>query len=190
MEQIINESWLNLNTGRKGPVWIDIPADIQAKEINKYKRNKLLGFTKSKGINLNNLKVKIKKYNRPLILAGYGIRQSKNVKNFKNFIEKYEIPYVSTYGARDYTYFDHELNIGTVGNRGSRAGNFALQNADILLILGSSLGSSVVGYAPELFSPKSYKILVDCDNAELSKEIIKIDEKINTDLDTFFENMK
>ena len=152
VKNVMEKSWLELNSGRKGPVWIDIPADIQATEIDTYKP-----YFKSQ---------LSKKEERPLLLVGYGIRQSGNITKFKNFIQKYQIPYVSTYGARDYTAFEDRLNIGTVGIRGSRAGNFALQNSDLLLILGSSLGSSVVGYEPDLFSPQSYKILVDCDIEE------------------------
>ena len=71
----------------------------------------------------------------------------------------------------------------------SRAGNFAMQNADLLLILGSSLGSSVIGYEPKQFSPKSYKIMVDIDADEYNKNIVHIDEAYNTSLNEFFGAM-
>ena len=64
-----------------------------------------------------------------------------------------------------------------------------MQNADLLLVLGSSLGGSVIGYSPEQFSPASYKIVVDIDKEELGKDIIKIDEKINASLKEFFGAM-
>ena len=112
---------------------------------------------------------------RPLVLAGYGIRQSSSGEFFKQFINKYNLPFVSTYGARDYVNDDNLFSIGAVGQRGSRAGNFALQNADLLIILGSSLNASVLGYDPKQFSPYSYKIHVDIDSSELNKEIVKTD---------------
>ena len=108
---------------------------------------------------------------------------------FNQFLEQYKIPYVSTYGARDYNDFYHPLNVGAIGIKGSRAGNFAIQNADLLLILGSSLGSSVIGYEPKQFSPKSYKIMVDIDADEYNKNIVHIDEAYNTSLNEFFGAM-
>jgi len=91
--------------------------------------------------------------------------------------------------ARDYTEDSHPLNIGAVGIKGSRAGNFAMQNADLLLILGSSLGASVIGYDPKQFSPASYKIMIDQDINELKKDIVAIDEKYNINLVKFFGSL-
>jgi acetolactate synthase-1/2/3 large subunit len=73
-----------------------------------------------------------------------------------------------------------------VGIKGSRAGNFALQNADLLIILGSSLGASVIGYDPKQFSPESFKIMIDIDQNEIDKNIIKIDHVYHTSLKKFF----
>jgi acetolactate synthase-1/2/3 large subunit len=81
------------------------------------------------------------------------------------------------------------LNIGAIGIKGSRAGNFAMQNADLLLILGCSLGASVIGYDPKQFSPNSYKIMVDIDADEFNKGIIHINETYNTSLNEFFGAM-
>ena len=175
--------------GRPGPVWIDIPGDVQLaqmpEEYNLYKpANKL-----PQRYNLERIKGLIDNAKRPIVLVGYGIRQSKTVDEFVKFIEKYQIPYVSTYGARDYTANSHPLSIGAVGQRGSRAGNFAMQNADLLLILGSSLGASVIGYDPKQFSPDSYKIAVDIDKQELDKDIIKIQEKLQMSLPDFFRTV-
>ena len=180
--------WL-ATSGRPGPVWIDIPGDIQlAKMPEKYST-----FTPSPSFIYDKyLEVRqaIEQAERPLILAGYGIRQSGTVEDFVKFIEKWNIPYVSTYGARDYTANDHRLSIGAVGQRGSRAGNFALQNADLLLILGSSLNASVVGYDPKQFAPAAKKIVVDYDLSELNKDIVKIDKKVPVQLTEFFVGME
>lgn len=174
---------------RPGPVWIDIPGDVQvAKMPDEYKLFNP-GFAEELYINFDRLKDRINNSQRPIVLAGYGIRQSNVVDQFVHFIEQYKIPYVSTYGARDYTANDHKLSIGAVGIKGSRAGNFAMQNSDLLLILGSSLGSSVVGYDPNQFSPNSYKVMIDCDKNELEKDIVKIHEKYQCDLSKFFREM-
>jgi acetolactate synthase-1/2/3 large subunit len=180
--------WL-ATSGRPGPVWIDIPGDIQLAQMPE----EYSTFTPSPSFIYDKyLEVRqaIEQAERPLILAGYGIRQSGTVEDFVKFIEKWNIPFVSTYGARDYTANDHRLSIGAVGQRGSRAGNFALQNADLLLILGSSLNASVVGYDPKQFAPAAKKIVVDYDLSELIKEIVKIDKKVPVQLTEFFVGME
>lgn len=174
---------------RPGPVWIDIPGNIQVAEMpESYREYEPVKLQKPPS-DFSVIKHAIEQSERPIILAGYGIRQSNTVDLFVDFIEKYQIPYVSTYGARDYTANDHPLSIGAVGIKGSRAGNFALQNADLLIILGSSLGASVIGYDPKQFSPASYKIVVDLDINELKKDIVKIDAKYNINLEKFFKGM-
>ena len=173
-------------TGRPGPVWLDIPGNIQTapmpEQYNEYTPEVDTNVTTDFSI-IKNL---INQAERPIVLAGYGIRQAGCVDQFVQFIEQYQIPYVSTYGGRDYTANEHPLSIGAVGIKGSRAGNFAITNADLLLILGSSLGASVIGYDPQQFSPASTKIAVDCDAEELNKGIVKIDYPVNAHLKDFF----
>jgi len=183
---VIQEAVYVATTGRQGPVWIDIPGDIQTAPMpENYPVFSPLN-TPTTLLDYQVLWDRLKNSSRPLVLAGYGIRQSGTINQFRAFIEKNQIPFVSTYGARDYTPDNHFLNIGTVGIKGSRAGNFALQNADLLVILGSSLGASVIGYDPRQFSPCSFKILVDIDNDEIQKDIVKIDQVYRSDLKNFF----
>jgi acetolactate synthase-1/2/3 large subunit len=176
-------------SSRPGPVWIDIPGNIQTAQMPETYREYTPTSLVKPMSDFGSAKQIIAKAERPIVLAGYGIRQSNTVDAFVKFIEHYQIPYVGTYGARDYTAHEHPLNIGSVGQRGSRAGNFAMQNADLLLILGSSLNASVVGYDPMQFSPESYKIIVDLDINELKKDIVKVDEKYNINLEKFFRGM-
>jgi acetolactate synthase-1/2/3 large subunit len=183
---IIQEAVYVATTGRPGPVWIDIPGDIQTALMpNDYPTFKVPASYQP-NLDYQVLKEKLNDASRPLVLAGYGIRQSGTVDQFKSFIEKTQVPFVSTYGARDYLPDNHPLNVGTVGIKGSRAGNFALQNADLLIILGSSLGASVIGYDPKQFSPESFKIMIDIDQNEIDKNIIKIDHVYHTSLKKFF----
>lgn len=185
--EVLQEAFYISQNGRPGPVWIDIPADIQSSlmpagylefKTPKPKTHQYTAYIEGIKSVLNSAK-------RPVVLAGYGIRQANAIEEFKHFINTYNIPYVSTYGARDYTEHSHQLNIGTVGIKGSRAGNFAMQNADVLLVLGSSLGTSVTGYDSKQFNPKATKIVVDIDEEELNKNIIHIDYKLNWDLKSF-----
>lgn len=176
-------------TERPGPVWIDIPGDVQTAPMPGSYAIFTPPSVSIPNIGYVHLKEKLQSANRPIVLAGYGIRQSNCVSQFKNFVEKYELPFVSTYGARDYVEDAHPLSLGAVGIKGSRAGNFAMQNADLLLILGSSIGASVIGYDPQQFSPVSYKIMVDIDSNEIKKDIIKLDEYYRTDLKDFFGAM-
>lgn len=186
---VLQEAVHLATSGRPGPVWIDIPGDIQLAPMpdNPAQYRAPASTVRPKDYSL--VKELLSQAQRPVVLAGYGIRQSNSVDDFVKFVEQYQIPYVSTYGARDYTANSHQLSIGTVGQRGSRAGNFAMQNADLLLILGSSLNASVVGYDPAQFSPASTKVLVDIDWNELNKDIVTIDHKYNDYLKNFFEAM-
>jgi len=185
----LQEAIWKATTGRPGPVWIDIPGDVQVAQMPENPSQFQPPASTLKAQDYALIKELLNKAERPVVLAGYGIRQANVVDNFVKFVEKYQIPYVSTYGARDYTENSHLLSIGAVGIKGSRAGNFAMQNADLLLILGSSLNASVIGYDPKQFSPASTKILIDIDWNELNKDIVPIDLKYNDYLENFFEAM-
>lgn len=187
---------LAINTatrGRKGPVWIDIPSDVQIAEIpdctpdieifDEYSLDYYISD------DFSNKFLTYGEYKKPLILAGNGIRQANVLDYFNDFIKKYNIPYVSTYGARDYNVYDNIYNIGTIGVKGSRAGNFALQQCDLLLILGCSMNVTHIGYDYKTFSPNSYKILVDIDMNEIHKSVIKLNSYLHMDLKTFFKKV-
>jgi len=187
---ILQKAIYTATSGRKGPVWIDIPGDIQTATMpTTYREFKPPGLYEDYDPDLSEVTNAIVNSARAVVLAGYGIRQSDTVHQFVRFVEKYQIPYVSTYGARDYTANDHPLSMGAIGIKGSRAGNFVLQNADLLLVLGSSLNGSVIGYDPLQFSPDSYKIVVDCEIDELNKDIVKVHKKHYMLLEDFFRIM-
>ena len=179
---------LAINTalsGRMGPVWLDIPSDIQHDKIPLEYKKFIPTKTSSSNDKFNHLDDIINKYTCPLILAGYGIVLSNTQHKFKNIIEKYQIPVVTSYLGIDILGHNHPLNLGTIGIKGSRAGNFALQNCNLLIILGCSLNCSHTGYDEKLFSPNSYKIMVDIDKNEYLKNTIKIDRFIETNLNDF-----
>lgn len=181
-------------SGRKGPCWIDVPSDIQGMQIDeKYLKSddNIDYFSVSNTINkkqLTNICILqnvLEKYNRPLVIAGYGIHLSDSADKFERFISKYQLPFVTTFLAKDYVDYRHELNIGTFGIKGSRAGNFAVHNCDFLLALGTSLGPAHIGYDEKLFSPNSYKAIVNIDKNEVQKNDMNIDLFIECDLKDF-----
>ena len=175
-------------SGRPGPVWVDIPANVQTAEMPKLQNLNYKEFATAP-VDAPDVWKKIYASDRPLIVAGVGIRQAGQVEQFIQFVEKCQLPFVTTYGAQDYAPYDHPLNIGTPGVRGNRAGNFAMQNADLLLFLGTSLGAPVIGYDPKQFNPTAYKIYVDIEQNELNKDIIPVDMKIHTSVQNFFGAM-
>ena len=183
-------------TGRPGPVWLDVPLDIQGQLIN---LDELVSFTpeddpqKDKEQILNEQVVKcitmLKKAKRPVLICGYGIRLSKGEKEFRQLVEKLKIPVISSWTASDLIPTDNELYVGRSGIFGDRAGNFTVQNSDLLLIIGSRMSVPQVGYNYSTFARKAKKIMVDIDEAELTKPSIKPDLPINADSREFIVRM-
>jgi len=180
-------------SGRPGPVVIDIPMNFQKAEINPLKLKK---FIPSKKRN-NNIKLKnsikkiiqqISKSSRPVILLGGGIKISKSEKKLDLFLKKLKIPVVTTWSGVDLIEYKNNRYIGNVGVYGSRAANFAVQNSDLLLCLGSRLDTRITGGVPSSFARKSKIIAVDIDKNELSKQRgLKLYLKVNCDLSIFFD---
>ena len=189
IRKVLEEAFYECENGRPGPVWIDVPMDIQGalieeNELTEYKR----ANRKKEKVNFSIVDNYLKKSKRPIILAGYGIHLSNTRNKFLQFSEKTNIPSVFTYGGTDLVPYEHNLHIGKIGIKGDRPGNFALQNADLIIVLGSSLNIPVIGYEYELFGRNSKIICVDIDEFEHKKKTIKPDEIINCHLHEFFEN--
>ncbi len=187
VERAIHEAF----SGRPGPVWLDIPLDVQSAIIDP---NELEGYEipdTSTKVTLNDFQQLLEHQStskRPVILAGNGIRLSGAKEEFISFIEKYNIPVVNTYLAADLLPTDHPLNIGRVGIKGNRAANFALQNSDLLITIGTRLGIPVTGYIYENFAREAKIVVVDIDENEHKKDTIKIDQFIHADAKYFLEN--
>ncbi len=200
----INKSIELAISGRKGPVWIDVPLDIQASDINitiselknltkKYQKksvkNKLVTTKKQKEkvVNLINL---INKSKRPLIVVGNGIRFSNNIKEFHAFAKRLKIPICTVWNSHDILTNDSPFYAGRPGADGERAGNFNMQNSDLLIIIGARMHVRQIGFDDSSFARKAKKIMIDIDKAELDKPNLRIDHKINIHLDNFFKEFK
>ena len=179
-------------TGRKGPVWIDVPLDIQNERIEP---NELEKFVTGNGSNFEPLKEDIEyvtkalhNAERPVILIGSGIRFADAVQDLKAFVEKYSIPVTYSGSAPDAYGLENPLSIGSVGIMGcSRAGNFTVQNSDLLLVLGCRLSPMTTDSDCSKFARAAKVVVVDIDSVEHSKNIINIDRLIVADVKKFFE---
>ncbi len=177
-------------SGRPGPVWLDIPANIQNAIINeKLILKKKFNPVKEK-YNLGKLNLLIKKLNkskRPLIHIGHGARLSDSGNILKKFFKKYNIPFVLTWNADDIINNNHKLYFGKPGAFGGRSSNFIVQNCDFYLSVGTRLPFMVTGYNAKNFAKNAkFKCMVDVDDHELKKKDLKLDMTIKSDAKIFF----
>ena len=187
----IDKAIYEATSGRFGPVWLNIPMNVQAAIIDE---NELIEFEPPKNKNIYDCNIKkdveaLIKAKRPLIIAGHGIRLSNGIKTFKELISKFNIPTVTTFNGMDLLNEENPLYVGRIGTIGQRAGNFALQNADLILSLGSRNNIRQVSYNWENFGKNAYKIAIDIDNKELIKPLVNWDLKINADLVEFLPEL-
>ena len=177
------------NSGRPGPVWLDIPLNVQAAKIEE---DGLKGFDPLEldetwkktdlGFVTKEILARIAAAKRPVVFAGGGVRISGQYQAFLRLIEKLEIPVVGGWNAYDVIPNDHPLYAGRPGTIGDRPGNFTVQNADLLLILGSRLNIRQVSYNWSAFAREAFKIWVDVDEVELKKPTVKPDMPVCADL--------
>lgn len=207
-KKILDEAIYAALDGRQGPVWVDVPMDIQGAFINEEEmpefdsedktdaglygdelllKRQNVQMLKQVQHDINRVIEEINKAKKPLIVAGNGINISKTRKEFLNFLEITKIPFVTTFNGFDAVSSEHPLYIGRIGTVGHRAGNFALQNSDLIIFLGTRNNIRQISYDWKNFGRKAKKIVVDIDPAELNKPTLKPDVAINADLRDFFE---
>ena len=181
--------------GKGGPVWLDIPLDIQGAiietedlfhfNIEEVEREYAL-FTSDEA---ENLVAKIESAKSPLILAGSAIRYSGAEEVFLRLIEKLKIPVVTAWAANDTLTADNECFIGVPGTLGTRAANFAVQQCDLIVSLGCRMNVRMVGYNKGDFAKNAYKVMVDICNAELQKPTYVPDWAICADVKNVLEKL-
>lgn len=181
--------------GRPGPVWLDIPLNVQGAIVEEEKLKGFYPENLREDEELLNREVdillnKIYTSQRPVIYVGNGVRLAGKVDEFINIAEKLNIPVVTAISGSDIIWHDHPLCYGKPGICGDRIGNIMVQNADLLLIIGTRLSIRQLSYAYELFAPKAYKVMVDIDFAELNKPTLSIDLKIQADIRDFIHVLR
>lgn len=180
--------YLALN-GRPGPVWLDIPLDVQAAMIDEAT---LRAFDPAEletrwdyetiDKQLDDVLTKLQSAKSPVIYVGNGVRLAEREKQFVALAERLDIPVVTAISGSDIIWYNHPLCFGKPGICGDRIGNIMTQNSDLLIILGTRLSLRQLSYAYDLFAPKAYKVMVDIDEAEMHKPTLKIDLPIHADL--------
>lgn len=178
--------------GRGGPVWIDVPLDVQGTIIE---TDELLHFNakaekpwNTPEVNPDVVKAVVEKITEakaPLILAGTGIRLGGAEDAFIKLLDKLHIPTVTAWNANDTVAFDNPYFAGMPGTVGTRPGNFAVQNCDLLISLGCRLNIRMIGYNHFDFAKNAYKIIVDIDPSELIKPTIRPDMPVNVNVKDF-----
>ncbi len=181
-------------SGRPGPVWLDIPLDIQSSYVDpdvlpSYEENHVIN---NDSINLIEKQIKqflqkLLEAKSPVLYIGNGIRLANRVDEFIKLAEKLKIPIVTSISGSDIIWSDHPLYFGRPGICGDRIGNIMVQNSDLLIVVGTRLGIRQIGYAYDLFAPKAFKIMVDIDEAEMNKPTLHIDLPINCRIETFID---
>ena len=184
-------------SGRPGPAWIDVPLDVQTsfvqiEELKGFKdttiapspEKRILKDQVSEALNL------LKNAKRPVILAGGGIRLAGAQADFLKLAEKLEIPVLTAMSSHDLIPSDHKLFFGRPGAfGGERAGNFIIQNSDLLISVGSRLHLWIISFDYKNFARDAKKVIVDIDDAELRKPTIKPDIPIQADAGEFIREM-
>jgi len=181
-------------SGRPGSVWIDVPLDIQGAtvDIDKLRHYipepKLVTKPSATSQDIETLLAKLIASERPIIIAGNGIRLGGAEEAFKKFIEQSQIPVAVSYLAVDLLPSLHPQYVGRLGIKGDRAGNFAVQNADLVISIGCHLSVALTGFEYELFAREADHVVIDIDPDEHLKNTVRIDQFIHSDTGTFFLN--
>jgi acetolactate synthase-1/2/3 large subunit len=184
-------------TGRRGPVWLDLPLDVQGAVIDP---EELRGYDpeaeednrvseKLLADKITTVLALLKEARRPLILAGHGVRLAGAAESFRTLYEKLNIPVATTWNAMDLIPAGHKLSVGSPGAVAQRTANFAVQNCDLLIAIGARLDNVVTAYNAAKFGRDAKKVIVDVDPAELAKFDMPIELSIESDARVFIERM-
>ena len=193
IKYILEKACFLAQSGRPGPVVIDIPMNFQKAIINPKKLKSFIkpkdrGITNNLNKQIENIKKLLMKSKRPVLLIGGGIKVAKSESKLDKIINKLSIPVVTTWSGVDLIDHNNKLYVGNVGVYGSRAANFSVQNSDLLISLGSRLDTRITGGVPSTFARNAKVVAVDIDKNELSKKRgLKLHLKICSDLSIFLE---
>lgn len=192
----LERAWHLATTGRPGPVWIDVPVNFQGMYIE---TDELIGYDSAEDdiklppeVSMDIIDTvidKIKKAKRPVFHAGYGIRLSGAYGVFRQVLEKLNVPIVTYWNAVDLIEDEHPLYCGRAGNMGDRPGNFAIQNADLILAIGTRISIRQVGYNWKTWAREAEVIMVDIDQAELKKPTLHVEMPIWADAKEFLSKL-
>lgn len=192
----MEKAWYLAKTGRPGPVWIDIPVNYQGQFIE---TDELQGYEPGEEEQdlppavsqqvIDEIIEELHRAKRPVFYAGYGIRLSGGYNVFRELCKELNIPVVTYWNAVDLIEDDNELYCGRAGNMGDRPGNWAIQNADLILAVGTRLSIRQVGYDWKTWAREAKVIMVDVDQAELQKPTLHVEMPVWADAKDFMQKM-
>lgn len=178
-------------SGRRGPVWLDIPLNVQGaiiEEEDLYPVQRSIDLSPAPCYeDMEFLNRILHEAKRPCILVGSGVRVSNTVERFRAYVDKIKVPVVAGIHVADAHYLEYPLYYGMSGTIGPRVGNFILQNADVIVTIGNSLHLTQTGFNQEAFAPHAKIVMVDIDQNEAYKPGLRIYKLIHTDLNRFFD---
>lgn len=193
-EYYLEKAYYEATTGRPGPVWVDVPLDIQNMQVDLKYMEKFVPEEKKNGRVSVKQAVKqayklLENAERPVFLVGQGVSLAGARNEFYLYVNKVRVPVITARLGIDLIESDNDLYVGRPGNYGERSANFAIQNADLIISVGCRLASSLVGHNPKEFGKNAYLFVVDIDQKELDKPGAKIDYKARLDCKDFFAKM-
>lgn len=172
----IDNALFEASHGRKGPVYIEVPLDIQSMSIDLAPKGfqKFVRMPNELEILLPFIEAHLRCSYRPLLVMGNGVHLSASEANIVALARQWNIPVVSTWATRDVWDYDDPLFMGCFGIMGERFSNFAVQKADLLIVMGASLAIANIGYKTDAFAPTAFKIMIDVDKEEIQKSSLNI----------------
>ena len=193
--EVMAEAWKLCQSGRPGPVWIDVPLDIQAAEMpigDGDLMSELCSDISSAKPNPSKSEVErvtalLRRAKRPAIIVGSGVRNARAEKLFLEVAESLNIPVLTSISGIDLIPSNHPLFFGRPGILGERPANFIMQNSDLFIVLGTRMGIRICGYAYDTVACNAVKVMIDVDEAELEKPTFRPDIKIHSDAGTFLK---
>lgn len=184
--KVMDEALWAATHGVKGPVWVDVPVDVQNMRVEPEELERSVVSDQCSEFSIQEVVEDLKEAERPVVLIGSGVRAAGAIDELKEFVERNRIPVVYSASAVDTYGAAHELSIGTVGAIGcNRAANFTIQNADLVISIGCRLSPMLTGSEYQKFAREAKLIVVDIDDKEHQKETVHIDTYIHADAKAF-----
>ena len=190
---VMAEAWELCQSGRPGPVWIDVPLDIQAAEMGECPNTvRTSGPGMAERLLPPHCQVEevvdlLRKAKRPAVIVGSGVRNAKAEALFMEVAKSLNLPVLTSISGIDLIPSDHSLFFGRPGILGERPANFIMQNSDLFIVLGTRMGIRICGYAYETVARGATKVMIDVDDSELNKPTFRPDIKVHSDAGAFLE---